>query len=186
MFKVVRSRLGGMLIPLAAALVLIGIGIVLAHAAPAGPITIAKPWMRATPGGATVGAGYLTITNVGPTADRLVAVSTPAAASVTQHRTVEEGGTSRMVPIVGGMEIPPGKTVTFAPSGAHLMLMGLKAPLKAGEHVPVTLTFQHAGALTTDFVVEGIGASAPSGAMDMSHMPGMDHMSGMGGMAPHH
>lgn len=180
MLKVVRSRLGGMIIPLVAALVLIGVGLVLAHAAPAGgPIEVQHAWMRATPGGVTVGAGYLDIANRGTVADRLVGVTTPVAASVTQHRTVETNGVSRMIPIAGGMAIPPGGTVHFAPSGAHLMLMGLKAPLIAGQHVPATLTFEHAGTVQAEFTVEGIGAVRPGSAMD-----GMK-MDGMGGMAGH-
>jgi copper(I)-binding protein len=170
-----------MLVPLVAALVLIGIGIVLAHAAPAGAIAVVRPWMRATPGGVSVGAGYLTIVNHGGADDRLLSVSTPAAASVSQHRTVEKDGVSRMIPIAGGMVIPAGKTVSFAPSGAHLMLMGLTAPLKAGEHVPATLVFEHAGAIHADFTVAGIGAMAPggdaTGSMDMGGM----HMDGMSG-----
>jgi copper(I)-binding protein len=185
-FKVLRSRLGGMLVPLAAALVLIGVGIVLAHAAPAPAITVGTPWMRATPGGVTVGAGYLTITNHGSQPDKLVSVSTPVAATVKPHRTIEKDGVSRMVAIKGGVAIPPGKTVTFAPAGFHLMLMGLKAPLKAGQHVPVTLTFAYAGPITVDFAVAGIGATQPPAAMDTGDMGHMGGMATMGGRASHH
>jgi hypothetical protein len=62
--------------------------------------------------------------------------------------------------VEGGLVIEPGKTVTFAPGGRHLMFLGLRAPLKQGEQVPVTLKFEHAGAVKVAFEVQSMGAQA--------------------------
>lgn len=122
------------------------------------PITIESGWARPTPPGLAVGGGYLVIHNVGATADRLLDVSSTAAAQVEVHESRIEGGIARMRP-VGTIAIEPGATVTFAPGGLHLMLMGLKGPLLAGSRVPLVLRFEHAGAIDATLAV---GASAPS------------------------
>ena len=87
-----------------------------------------------------------------------------------------------MRPVENGLTIEPGKTVKLAPGGYHLMMLELKAPLKQGDKLPVTLEFEKAGKVAVSFDVEGIGAQGPAGApgmggkMDMKKMP--DH-SGM-------
>jgi periplasmic copper chaperone A len=43
---------------------------------------------------------------------------------------------------VEALEIAPGKTEIFQPGGLHLMLFGLKAPIEAGQDVPLTLQFE--------------------------------------------
>jgi copper(I)-binding protein len=74
--------------------------------------------------------------------------------------------TMRQIP--GGIPVPPGQTVAFAPGGYHLMLMGLKAPLKEGDRVKATLTFEKAGPIEVTINVEGIGAQHPTPAEDHS------------------
>ena len=73
---------------------------------------------------------------------------------------------------VESLPIEPGKPVTLAPGGYHIMLMDLQQPLKEGDKFPVTLSFAKAGQVTATATVEKAGAAA---------MPGMDH-GGMGGM----
>jgi len=107
-------------------------------------IAIEGAWARPTPPGAPTGAGYLTIRNHGP-ADRLVAVASPVASRVEVHEMTMEGTIMHMHPLPDGVAVPAGGTVTLAPRGAHLMMIGLKQPLKEGETVPVTLRFQRAG-----------------------------------------
>lgn len=138
-----------------------------------GSLKISSPWARATPKGASVGGGYMTITNTGTAPDRLVGGSTGIAKSFEVHEMKMDGGVMKMRPVAGGLEIKPGQTVTLDPSGYHVMFVGLKDQLKQGGHFKATLDFAKAGKVEVDFVVEGIGAKAGSG----------DHaMPGMGGM----
>lgn len=128
-----------------------------------GALTISAPWARATPPGAPTGAGYLTITNAGSTADTLTAVSTPAAATGELHEMAAKDGIMTMRQVAGGIAIPAGGTVTLKPGGYHLMFITLKAPLKQGGTLPVTLTFAKAGTVEADFPIMPIGSMGPAG-----------------------
>ena len=127
----------------------------------AGNLAITQAWSRATPGGAQVAGGYLTIENKGAVLDRLVSGSTEAAKQVEIHEMELANGVMTMRSMDGGLMIEPGKTVKFAPGGRHLMLVELAAPLKEGEQVPVALTFELAGKVVVPLAVQGIGAQAP-------------------------
>jgi periplasmic copper chaperone A len=131
----------------------------LAHDYKLGSIEIDHPWARATPPSAPAGGGYLTITNTGTTPDTLVAVRSPAAGATQVHEMKMEGNVMRMRELDGGLAIPPGATVALAPGGLHLMMMGLKAPLKQGEKVPVTLVFEKAGSIDVELAVVAMGAT---------------------------
>ncbi|SKA18382.1 hypothetical protein SAMN02745126_04040 [Enhydrobacter aerosaccus] len=133
-------------------------GLALAHDYKLGALTIGHPWSRATAPTAPAGGGFLTITNTGTTPDRLVAARSPAAETVQIHEMKMDGNVMRMREVEHGLEIAPGATVTLAPGGFHLMLMGLKAPLKQDTHVPVTLVFEKAGSIDVELAVEGMGA----------------------------
>jgi len=139
----------------------------------AGSLKISSPWARATPKGAAVGGGYLTITNTGSASDRLVGGSTDVARNFEVHEMTMDGGIMKMRPVAGGIEIKPGQTVTFTPNGYHVMFVGLKEPLKQGNHFKATLEFAKAGKVEIDFAVEGIGAMAPAGGHAMPGMGGM-------------
>jgi copper(I)-binding protein len=69
-----------------------------------------------------------------------------------------DGSVMRMRELDGPLEIKPGETVTLAPGGMHLMMMGLKEPLTQGERVPLTLVFEKAGKIDVDLAVEAMGA----------------------------
>jgi len=148
----------------------------------AGDIVITQAWSRATPGGAKVGGGFLTIENKGTTADRLIGGSAEIAGKVQVHEMSMNNGVMTMRPLDKGLVIEPGQTVKLAPGGYHLMLLGLKSPLKQGEKVPLTLEFEKAGKVSLSLDVQGVGAQGPSNAegagdhMEMKKMP--DH-SGM-------
>ena len=120
-----------------------------------GAIQIDQPRTRATAAGQAVGGGFFKLTNAGPS-DRLVAASSPASKTVELHTMRMEGDVMRMRE-VEAIELPAGQTVELKPGGLHLMLMGLKAPLKAGETVPVTLKFEKAGEVTVQLKVEAAG-----------------------------
>jgi copper(I)-binding protein len=126
-------------------------------------ILIEKPFSRATPGGAKIGAGYMTITNKSATADRLVSASSPAAGKVEIHEMSMQDNVMKMRELPNGLLIDGGKTVSLAPGGYHLMLLGLKTPLRKGDKVSVTLNFEKAGKVDVTLDVEGFGAQQPGG-----------------------
>jgi copper(I)-binding protein len=147
----------------------IGAGLARADDVKAGDLVISKVWSRATPGGAKVAAGYLTIENKGTTADRLIGGSTSIAGKLAAHEMITKNGVMTMHPVEGGLAIPPGKTVTLGSGGNHLMLTDLKNPLKQGDTFTATLEFERAGKVDVTFNVQGIGAKGPGeagGAMD--------------------
>lgn len=100
---------------------------------------------RATPDGATTGIVYLTVTNEGAVADRLIGGASDAAERVEIHQMKMTDGVMTMRPIPGGLEIPAHGEVKLQPNGDHVMLIGLKHPLKAGENVAITLDFEKGG-----------------------------------------
>ena len=135
-----------------------------------GSLKISAPWARATPKGASVGGGYLKITNTGTAPDRLVGGSTDISRSFEVHEMKMEGGVMKMRPLANGLEIKPGQTVELNPGGYHVMFVGLKKQLMQGDHFTAALEFAKAGKVDVDFSVAGIGAQTGGG----DHaMPGM-------------
>jgi len=129
-----------------------------AHEIIAGDIHIKHPVARATVPGQPAGAAYLSIENRGKTTDKLLAAESPAAKSVQIHTMSMEGNVMKMRE-VGALPLPPGATVSMKPGdGYHIMLIGLKQPLKPGEEVPLTLTFEQAGKVNVPVRVEDKGA----------------------------
>ena len=112
-------------------------------------------WARETPPGATVGAAYFRVVNPGP-ADRLVGASTAIADHVELHQSKVEHGMMQMRELKQ-VAVPAHGTVVFSPGTMHAMLVGLKQPLHAGDHVALTLLFEHAGAMTIDVPVRALG-----------------------------
>src|SRR6056300_810521 len=100
---------------------------------------------RATIGSMPSSAGYLSITNHGAMADRLLAAESSLSRKTELHTMEVTNGVMKMRQIDGGIAIPAGKTIQLAPGGFHVMLIGLKAPLNADEHYQVTLVFEKAG-----------------------------------------
>lgn len=133
----------------------------LAHEFKAGSITIEQPWSRATPGGAQVAVGYLTIDNAAAAPDRLVSATAEIAGRAEIHQMSMADGVMKMRQATEGVVVPAGGSVALEPSGYHLMLMGLKKPLKEGEAFAGTLTFEKAGNVDVTFEVMGMGAAAP-------------------------
>jgi copper(I)-binding protein len=134
----------------------------------AGSLTISASWARATPKGASVGGGYLSITNSGDSSDRLVGGSTDVAKGFEIHSMTTDNGVMKMRPVTGGLEVKPGQTVELKPGGYHVMFVGLKHGLKQGDHFRATLQFEKAGKVDVVFTVEGIGATH-GGGMRMQH-----------------
>jgi copper(I)-binding protein len=130
----------------------------------ASTIAVTDPWSRETAPGQNAGGAFMTIANTGSVADRLTGGSTPVAGRVEIHTMTMEGDVMRMRQLEDGLEIPAGGQVMLKPGSFHVMLMDLKQPLKAGDKVPLTLTFAGAGPLETELEVRPTGA-----------MPAMDH-----------
>jgi len=127
-----------------------------------GSLEIGNPWTRATPPTAPSGGGFLTVINKGTTADRLIAVRSPASSKAEIHEMKMDGNVMRMRELEKGIEIPPGATVELKPGGFHIMFMELKAPFAKDAKVPLTLVFEKAGSIDVELAVQAMGASAPT------------------------
>lgn len=149
-----------------------------AHAATfrAGVLEVSQAWSRPAVAGVN-GVGYLTVANRGPAADTLVAVESPLAARIEMHRSSMVGGVMSMTSVTR-VGVPAQGQAVFGPGGYHLMLIGLKKALLAGDEVPATLTFASGAHLKITLAV-GTGSRpqgpakqpvmGPMGGMDMSH-----------------
>ena len=138
------------------------LAVLLASPALAQPANVAvtEVWARATPGPAGTGAVYATVTASQP--DRLTGASTPVADMAELHQSSVANDMAQMRPVAGGLPVTPGTPVRLSPGGYHIMLMKLKRPLQQGEHFPITFTFQHAAAVTTEVTVTSPGGTAPN------------------------
>jgi copper(I)-binding protein len=134
----------------------------LAQSYKVGAIQIEQPWARATPKGATIGAGYMKIVNTGGEPDRLIGGTVPFARKFEVHSMTMEQGVMKMREVKDGLEIKPGETVELKPGGYHVMFVDLKEPLKQGEDVSVTLKFAKAGTVEVKYPVAAIGAGGPA------------------------
>lgn len=118
-----------------------------------GTLAISGAYARATPPGAPVGGAFLTIANSGPE-DRLIAVRAPDVTDDAQiHEMAMQGEVMQMRALPDGLTIPADGSVELKPGGYHIMFMELKKPLVGGETVPVTLEFEHAGAVELPLTV---------------------------------
>ena len=137
----------------------------------AADVVAEQPWSRATPPGASTGAVYLTLTS--KDGDTLVGATSPASSGAGVHEMTMDGTIMRMREVTGGLPLPPGQAVTLQPGGLHIMLTGLKAPLKRGGTVQLHLTFAKSPPLDVTAPIAGIGAAAPAGSSPSPAMPAM-------------
>ncbi len=110
-----------------------------------GSLHLDNVWARATPPGASTGAGYLTIHNHGGDEDRLTGASVEFAERVEIHRSVEEDGMARMEKLAEGLPVPANGMVSLSPGGYHLMFLELNGQLVKGDTHALTLKFEQAG-----------------------------------------
>jgi copper(I)-binding protein len=106
-------------------------------------ISITGAYARATVTGQSAGAGFMKISTQG-VADQLISASSGVASQVQMHSMSMEGNTMKMRQI-DAIDIPANSSVELSPGGLHLMLIGLKAPLKEGDMVKIKLKFAQAG-----------------------------------------
>lgn len=124
-------------------------------------LRIEQPFARATAPSARAGGAYMTIVNSAATADRLLRAESSVAARVELHTVIKEGDVMRMRE-VPAIDVPANGKATLAPGGFHVMLMELKAPLKAGDTAAITLVFEKAGRIDVAVPILPLG-SAPAG-----------------------
>ncbi len=118
---------------------------IIAHEFKTGNLLIDHPTVRLTIPGRP-GAGFMMVHNMGDTPDRIISASSPAAKRIEIHTHTMTDGIMRMRP-VKGVDIPAKSQVPFQSGGFHLMVFGLKADVKAGSEIPITVVFEKAGAL---------------------------------------
>ena len=147
---------------------LAGIGLLIASIGVASAeIRIHDAWSRATPPGHPTGAVYFELVNDSRRGDALVGVRTKRAPRAELHRTIEEGGNSRMVH-TARVRIPAEGHLTFEPGGRHVMLMGLDEALAEGESYEIILELEDGGDLPVTVEVlapTAMGADPSHGAM---------------------
>ena len=125
----------------------------------AGSIHIRDPFSSALPPISKNGAVYLTLTNHGHLSDQLVGAATPIAERAEMHTHRMEDGLMKMRK-VDQVELQPHEEVVFAPSGNHIMLIGLSQVLKKGKRFPLMLFFKEAGHTMVQVIIEAAGATS--------------------------
>lgn len=116
--------------------------LVLSVSAPAfaqAQVTVDQPWVRATVAQQKSTGAFFQLRSASDS--RLVEVRSPAAGLVQIHQMAMVGDVMKMSE-VPGIDLPAGKVVELKPGGFHVMMMDLKAPIKAGDTVPLTLVFE--------------------------------------------
>ena len=128
-----------------------------------GAVHVMTAWSRALPPVSRNGAVYLSLKNYAEVPDRLVGASSPIANQIEIHTHAMEGEMMTMRP-VEDIVLNPGEYVRFEPGGKHLMLIGLRQPLKEGEQFPLTLEFKKASPIELLVTVQAPGATGPGTA----------------------
>ena len=135
-------------------------------------IKLGGAFVRASAGMANTGAGFVTIDNQGKDADKLIAARADISNVVELHTHIKDGEVMRMRK-VDAIAVPAGGKTELRPGGDHIMFIDLKAPLKEGDKVSVTLVFEKCGEIKLEMPVLGIGAmAAPDAPAAMKHMGG--------------
>lgn len=121
-------------------------------------VVVKDAWVRATPGAAKVSAGYATVVNAGKADDVLIGVETSLADMAHLHESLGADGMMRMESIKE-LPLPAGKEISLAPGGYHIMIMGLKQPLKVGAEMPLTFIFKNQGKVSVSARVQPLSAT---------------------------
>jgi hypothetical protein len=128
-----------------------------------GALVITAPWARATPDGAKVAGGFMTIANTGKDSDFLIGGTMMLAGRFELHEMAMSDGVMKMRELPAGLEIKPGATVELKPGGYHVMFMDLRERLVEKTPVKGTLVFRHAGTIEIEYAVAPIGARGMPG-----------------------
>jgi copper(I)-binding protein len=142
-----------------------------AHEFKVGTLHIGHPWSRPTPKGVNIAGGYLTITNKGKVADRLIGGGSPAASQTELHEMANVDGVTKTRVLANGLEIKPGATVELKPGANRILLLGLKEPFELGQKVNGTLVFEKAGSVGIVYNIEekAEASNGPAQGGGMNH-----------------
>lgn len=132
----------------------------LSACAPKGELSASNAWIRLPAVAGQPGAAYFTVQG-GATADTLLAVSSRAALKAELHESMKgDHGMMAMAPLKD-VAVPAGGKLVFAPGGRHVMLFSIGPAVKAGQKVPLALSFASGRTLQVDAQVVGAGDPAP-------------------------
>jgi copper(I)-binding protein len=120
-------------------------------------VQVVDAWSRPTPPGMDIGVVYFTVSNAGKS-DRLLRVSSPVAKRAEVHESAMKNGVISMGSL-SSVAIASGAPTSFEPSGKHVMLLGLKRPLREGDAFALVLTFANAGKIEAKVQVRGTGGA---------------------------
>lgn len=129
-----------------------------AHAG--GRLAVHDAWIRAMPPGATMAAGYATLSNDGDAPVTILTAQSDTFRNVTLHETLVSGDVSKMRE-VHRLVVAPGATIKLEPGGRHLMLMSPRHDIVAGDKVGITFLLRDGTRVDTRFDVTA--PDAPSG-----------------------
>ena len=124
-------------------------------------VTVSDAWIRGTVAGQKVTGAFMQLSSTADAA--LVDVASPSAKFVEIHEMKKDGDVMRMKAI-DRLPLPAGKSVALTPGGYHMMLFDLKAPLKAGDIVPLTLTFEDSAGKKSTLEVKAAVRALTAGA----------------------
>lgn len=141
----------------------------MAHDYSSDTLAIDHPWSRPTPPGVPMGVGYMVIANHSDSDITLTSATTPRAKNVSIHESRMTDGTMSMRPLKGGLVIPAGETVELKPHSYHLMLEKLDGPLREGEHIPLTMSFDGADSIDVMLHVEPLDGDMQMEGHEMDH-----------------
>ena len=139
-------------------------------------VVVENPWVREAPPFSKVLGAYLTVKNSGEQNRILTGASSPAFERVEMHKTEIRDGVASMIR-QDTLEVPANGALVFESGGYHLMLIGPRTPLKAGDHVEMSLLFSNGDSLP--FSAEVRKDMDGMGGMNMKNMPGMGGMKEM-------
>ena len=129
--------------------------------------TVKDPWVRGTVAQQKVTGAFMRITST--TGGKLMSISTPSAGVVEIHEMTMAGSTMQMRALPAGLDLPAGKAVDLKPGGYHLMLMDLKAPLRAGDTVALTLVVEAKDGQKETLVVKAPVKALGAGMAEHKH-----------------
>lgn len=130
------------------------------------PLSVEDAWVRLPAASGRPAAAYFTLKG-GKTEEQLISVGSPLAIRSELHDMKMEGGVMKMAPMEGGVSLPAGGTVAFAPGGKHVMLFDISPDASPSKPFPLTLRFASGATLETDARAQAPGDPAP--AEDHAH-----------------
>jgi hypothetical protein len=133
-------------------------------------VSVKDAWVRATVPQQKATGAFMQLQSVQDA--KLVSAQSPVAGVVEVHEMSMDGGVMKMRAIPS-LDLPAGKAVELKPGGFHVMLMDLKAQVKDGDTVPVTLVVEGKDGKrqSVELKVPARAAAAPA----MKHGEGHKH-----------